>query len=340
MVALAALLGSGSASAGPTPGQLQDRISRLERHEQGLRSGIQADNRRVRAFQGRLDDLGVRLEGLQASAAIEERLLNGLQGQLRGARARLLFLQDRLVRGRAALRAQLVADYESPPPDLVTVLLDSHGFADLLERVDVLRRIEHGNVRTTLQVRSAQTAVSRQAARLADLEARQERITRAVVIQRDQVGQLRAALGSRQSAIIEARARKNALLGALQSRRRRLEHQLYGIEGSTSGGFLAHGGTYGFFQYPGTNYSVGNEPEIARRLDRLGKALHLHLIGISGYRTPQHSVEVGGFANDPHTAGAASDTPGVEGVPEATLRQFGLTRPFGGAREANHIQLA
>ena len=47
-------------------------------------------------------------------------------------------------------------------------------------------------------------------------------------------------------------------------------------------------------------------------LDRLGKALHLHLIGLSGYRTPAHSVEVGGFANDPHTRGEASDTPGKD----------------------------
>ena len=78
---------------------------------------------------------------------------------------------------------------------------------------------------------------------------------------------------------------------------------------------------------------------LAERLNTMGKALHLHLIGISGYRSPQHSVEVGGFANDPHTRGEASDTPGVEGVPEATLNQFGLTRPFPGAAEADHIQL-
>jgi hypothetical protein len=32
------------------------------------------------------------------------------------------------------------------------------------------------------------------------------------------------------------------------------------------------------------------------------------------------------------------DTPGVEGVPEATLEEFCLTRPFPGAREADHIQ--
>jgi len=99
------------------------------------------------------------------------------------------------------------------------------------------------------------------------------------------------------------------------------------------------GGAFGFFPAAGTNYAMGDEPTLAARLDRMGRALHLHLIGLSGYRTPQHSVEVGGFSDDPHTQGQASDTPGVEGVPEATLNRFGLTRPFGGAAEADHIQL-
>lgn len=96
---------------------------------------------------------------------------------------------------------------------------------------------------------------------------------------------------------------------------------------------------FGFFPASTTDYSRGSEPEIARRLGRLGRALKLHLIGISGYRTPAHSVAVGGFPNDPHTRGQASDTPGVEGVSESTLEHYGLTRPFAGAREANHIQL-
>jgi len=113
--------------------------------------------------------------------------------------------------------------------------------------------------------------------------------------------------------------------------------------GAPTGGvapFVPHGGQYGFFPTSSTNYSYGKEPEIAARLDALGTALHLHLVGLSGYRTPQHSVAVGGYANDPHTRGEAMDTPGVEGVPEATLRQYGLTRPFAGASEADHIQLA
>ncbi|MBV9809414.1 MAG: transglycosylase family protein [Solirubrobacterales bacterium] len=105
--------------------------------------------------------------------------------------------------------------------------------------------------------------------------------------------------------------------------------------------FVPHGGPWGFFPSATANYSVGSEPEIAARLDALAEALHLHLVGISGYRTPAHSVEVGGSANDPHTCGAASDTPGIEAVPEATLERFGLTRPIpGDPKEADHIQLA
>ena len=105
-----------------------------------------------------------------------------------------------------------------------------------------------------------------------------------------------------------------------------------------SGGTSPQGGC-GFFPAAGTNYGPHDEPELARRLGAMGRVLHLHLIGLAGYRTPQHSVEVGGFANDPHTRGQASDTPGLEGVPEATLNAYGLTRPFAGAAEADHVQL-
>jgi TP901 family phage tail tape measure protein len=103
--------------------------------------------------------------------------------------------------------------------------------------------------------------------------------------------------------------------------------------------FTPHGGSTGFFEAPGTNYTEGKTEEIAARLDALGKAEKTRLTGVSGYRTPAHSVAVGGFADDPHTKGLASDTEGAQTIPEATLRKFGLTRPFPGAKEADHIQL-
>jgi peptidase M15-like protein len=107
----------------------------------------------------------------------------------------------------------------------------------------------------------------------------------------------------------------------------------------------------GFVADPGTIQSVGQLPVLTARLDELAKALGVVIYGISGYRTPAHSVAVGGFADDPHTQGEAEDI-GVNGllrssaaqISEPQLAQYGLYRPFdpsgnGDNTEVNHIQL-
>lgn len=232
------------------------------------------------------------------------------------------------------------------------MVLESHGFTDMLERIDQAKLIARRNVQAIRLVARIKAQVAAETARLTDAEARQQRVTAAVLVERDQVATVQLAVLRQEQVVASDRARKQAelnrvrhQLAVLQAKAAAAQRAAFGIAapagaGYTGGGFAAHGGPYGFFPAPGTNYSVGQEPEIAARLDALGKALHLHLIGLSGYRTPQHSVEVGGFADDPHTRGEASDTPGVEGVPESTLLRFGLTRPFPGPAEADHIQLA
>ncbi|HWX88437.1 MAG TPA: hypothetical protein VNX67_09695, partial [Solirubrobacteraceae bacterium] len=300
---------------------------------------------------GNIDDLKARLAALEESLAVERGLLDRLRAQLRTARSRLASLAVQLANDRRVLVAQVVAAYESPPPSIVTVILDAHGFGDLIERLNDLKAIGQENANATTQVIHTRAAVANETRRLAVLTASHQRETTAVLVQRDEVAHLHLALVNRQLQYIHARDRKSSELGELRSHRASLEKELASIQASevtSQNQSFATGvpteigapsGEFGFFQAPGTNYSVGEEPTIAARLNTMGKALHLHLIGISGYRTPQHSVEVGGFANDPHTRGEASDTPGVEGVPEATLKQFGLTRPFPGAAEADHIQL-
>jgi len=331
-----------------SPGDLNSR-------ERLLKQGIGADTTRVQAYRGRLNDLQARLAGIESSLAIERSLLLRIDQQLAVARSRLNVLRGELTAERRRLAEQLVAQYESPTPNLVSVVLDAHGFADLLERVDQLKLIAHRNAEVIAAVARAKAQVHAQTVRLADAQARQRRVIAAVAVERDQVENLRLDVLEHEHVVARDRARKQAEL-------RHVEHQLailqaraaaaqrasfaaarpasFAAGDATSAGSGSDGGLYGFFPAPGTNYSVGQEPEIAARLDKLGKALHLHLIGLSGYRSPQHSVEVGGFADDPHTRGQASDTPGVEGVPEQTLLQFGLTRPFPGPAEADHIQLA
>jgi peptidoglycan hydrolase CwlO-like protein len=354
VLALLALLAAAAAApalAGQSQGALESGISSSTAKESALGAEIRADSHQINGFQGSIDDLQARLSALESSLTIERELLERLKGQLKGARSHLASLVVQLAHDRQVLVAQVVAAYESPPPSIVTVILDAHGFGDLIERLDDLKAIGQENATATTQVADARAAVAAETERLAVLTASHQRETTAVLVQRDEVARLHLALVDRQLQYVHARDQKSSQLGALHSHRASLEKELASIQiseyASQSQSFAtgvpvgANGpsGEFGFFQAPGTNYSVGVEPILVQRLNTLGKALHLHLIGISGYRTPQHSVEVGGFANDPHTRGEASDTPGVEGVPEAILEKFGLTRPFPGPAEADHIQL-
>jgi peptidoglycan hydrolase CwlO-like protein len=339
------------ALGGQSQGELERGISATSSHESALKAAIAADSNSIDGFQGSIDDLRMRLSALETSLAYERGLLERLRSQLHAARAHLSALVVQLAHDRQVLIAQVVAAYESPPPSIVTVILQAHGFGDLIERVDDLRAIGQQNANATEQVVQTRAAVAKETQRLAVLAASRQRETTAVLVQRDEVAHLHLALVDRQLQYIHARDAKSAALGELQSHRASLEKELSQLQISEFNsqrqsfttsypvGGSEPSGEYGFFQAPGTNYSVGVEPVLVQRLNTLGKALHLHLIGISGYRTPQHSVEVGGFANDPHTRGEASDTPGIEGVPESILEKFGLTRPFPGPAEADHIQL-
>jgi peptidoglycan hydrolase CwlO-like protein len=351
VLGLLAASASAPALAGQSQGALESGISSSTAKEGSLGAAIRADSHQIDGFQGSIDDLQGRLSALESSLAVEHEVLERLRSQLKAARSHLASLVVQLAHDRKVLVAQVVAAYESPPPSIVTVILDAHGFGDLIERVDDLKAIGQQNANATTQVISTRAAVSKETQRLAVLTASHQRETTAVLVQRDEVARLHLALVSRQLKYVHARDRKSSELDELRSHRASLEKELSSIQASefaAQNQSFATGvptevgtpsGEFGFFQAPGTSYSVGEEPTIASRLNTMGKALHIHLIGISGYRSPQHSVEVGGFANDPHTRGEASDTPGVEGVPEGTLEKFGLTRPFPGPAEADHVQL-
>jgi peptidoglycan hydrolase CwlO-like protein len=353
-IAAAVLVGLAALLAAPSRGDLASRYSAGQHRANQLSATIQAETNRIRGYEGTLANLEARLSAIQHSVLIQEELLGQVRTEVTAARRRLHQLEAEYVRDQQVLADELRAEYESPPPTIVGVIVSANGFDDLLNRVRNLRAIEQHNAQAAAQVKRQRHQVAAQAQRLAVTEARRQRATAAVLVERDQVAQLRLSIVNRKLAAASARAADTSKLRSMRGTLARQAAALDRLAASAqsaasggaavapgacaSGGYVPHGGPFGFFQAGGTNYSVGEEPLLAGRLDALGRALQLRLTGISGYRTPQHSVEVGGFADDPHTRGIASDTPGVEGVPEATLERFCLTRPFGGAAEADHIQ--
>jgi peptidoglycan hydrolase CwlO-like protein len=339
----------------PASADLSSRYESGQHRAQQLQSQISGESQQIQQFQGSIDSLQQRLAGVQQSVDTQERQLRATTDQLAADRTRLHELRASYRRDRTALAKQLRAQYESPPPALVNVVVNAGGFDALVNQISYMAKLRRANQHTVAALQAARRALAVQTRRLSAVEVRRKRSTAAIVTERDNLAQLKLTIVDRQLKLKQARHADSSQLTALKSRLQRqakkLDAEAARAELAASGGapvaapagcvntpFVAHGGEFGFFQAAGTDYSVNQEPVIAARLDALGHALRLHLIGLSGYRTPEHSVEVGGFADDPHTKGEASDTPGVEGVPEAILEQYCLTRPFAGPAEADHIQ--
>ncbi|MEA2222778.1 MAG: hypothetical protein QOH83_1154, partial [Solirubrobacteraceae bacterium] len=191
LVAAAAWAAIGSA---PASGDLSSRASAIQAKERALRAASHYDSQRISHFGGSIAALQARENGLQRSLEIQRSILRELQAKLRADRARLARLRLRLAHDRKVLASQLRAVYETPPPDIVNVVLDAHGFAELLERVDQLKAIGRHNADVTVDVARTRAAVATQTRRLAGDERSQRQVTAAALTERDQVSQVRIAL--------------------------------------------------------------------------------------------------------------------------------------------------
>ncbi len=204
-------------------GDLQSQINAGRSAASSLQSAIAAETARIRQTAGGLQDAERRLSSVQSELSTREAQLRSVQQQLLAARDHLVELENRLQQASRALAANLVAAYENNRPDLMSVILESHGFADLLEKVSFLRRIGHQDASIVGDTRAARAAVFGQAKRLAALEQRDRSLTDQVLAQRNQVAAIRAALLNRQIAQLGARSTDAAKLHDLSGRLHTLE---------------------------------------------------------------------------------------------------------------------
>jgi murein DD-endopeptidase MepM/ murein hydrolase activator NlpD len=217
---------SGSTSPGQIQRQIQNKQSQIaghRAHERVLTTDITALTHRINALQGDITKLQARESRLEADLSVKRAQLARLQGQLRAERLRLARLKARLVQTRKVLGQRLVQIYENGEPDVLTVLLESNGFAELLERGEFLHRISQQDTRIVTAVKTAKAAAAAAATRLAGLEKRQAKVTAVIAAETNQVAAVKSALVQRQSGFEDARSQKSSALVASRSQRQHLE---------------------------------------------------------------------------------------------------------------------
>jgi peptidoglycan hydrolase CwlO-like protein len=202
--------------ASASRGDLAGRYAEHQHQASQLRSAIHADATAIQSYEGSISALQARLAIVQRRLDVDEGLLAQVRVELTHARGRVAELQVQYARGRRLLAQQLLANYETPPPSLMDVILTSNGFRELLNNVNALRAIDSANARTIQLVGQARIAVAAEARGLAAIEERRDRSTAAVLAERNQIVQLRLSIVDRELASARDRASKQRRLSALQ----------------------------------------------------------------------------------------------------------------------------
>jgi septal ring factor EnvC (AmiA/AmiB activator) len=208
------------------PGPLRDQIQRQKGQERQLASAAARLGALEAAASRAVDVLSRRLAAAQADLARWQARLATTQSDLRTTRRRLTRLRARLAQSRQALAAMLRQRYTANQPDIVSVVLDAHGFADVLERVDFLRRVQRSDTLIVEAVRRGRDDARADEQRLAALEGRQRDQTAAVLSERDALSRMTAALQARRAALAQARAARLAALRNTRASRQQAQREL------------------------------------------------------------------------------------------------------------------
>lgn len=214
-------------SDGATPqrsaGDLQRKIDATQGRigKRKAREGVLTTQ--ISAFTSRIDRLQRRQSTAQAELDTRRSELFTTQAELREQRRRQLRLRARLHEARVALAQRLVELYRADAPDLVTVILSSKGFADLLERGDFMERISDQDQKIIAIVAVARRDAIDTADRLSVLERRQQQLTATVQGRRDEIVSLKQDVAG-------ARGGKQRLLDGVRAERRQLEGALSGLK--------------------------------------------------------------------------------------------------------------
>jgi murein DD-endopeptidase MepM/ murein hydrolase activator NlpD len=212
----------------------REKIGRKKGTERVLTTQISGYNRRIRRLQRRIGTLQTRQQRVQVDLDAKRAELERLRGELRSERARLVRLRARLDTTRAQLRLRLVEIYKAEPPDVVTVVLNSDGFADLLERTEFIRRISDQDRRIVTIVRAAKIDSLASERKLAAIEARQRVVTAIVQRRRDEIAGVRMALVGTRVGYTRTKNGKAVALSKVRDDRRELEQHVDSLEAASN----------------------------------------------------------------------------------------------------------
>ncbi|MDX6583251.1 MAG: hypothetical protein QOI10_2435 [Solirubrobacterales bacterium] len=309
LVAGLALL-AGGASGQDLQTQLQhkrDRLGHVKHREGELSTTIQKYGDQIDELIGQISVLRNRVAVVQAELTKKER-------ELHTDRVRLVQLKDNLQRSLNSLRNRLVGIYRAGQPDLLTVVLDSSGFDDLIDRYEYLRRIEENDSEIVGRVRSLRNdtivTVKRVTAERNEIADRKAELVRTQSELEARQGELDTARANQQAALDGAQATEHELEGNISKIQDQIQAQVAAAQqaagvpsapagpfrGESSAGFIwpVNGPVVSPFGPRYINGAYENHPGIDIAVPS-GTPIHAAANGVVLFTQPEASS--GGYGN-------------------------------------------
>ena len=206
--------------------ELSSKIASAESQAQSLGAEIDASASQLAV---------ARSEAVAAAAREAELSIVLAQGQEREAQlrvrvqetsAQLARARARLRRALGALSTRLVSIYEGDAPDATELLLDSNGFDDLVNRAELLGRIESADAALAARVRQLRNLVSAQLAEVKRARAEAVAFNQRIAAAREVIAGVRATAEAQAAQLEQARAEQAAALSSLRSQVATWEEQV------------------------------------------------------------------------------------------------------------------
>ncbi|MEO8968141.1 MAG: transglycosylase family protein [Solirubrobacteraceae bacterium] len=215
VVGLQRLPGTASATS---LGQLDTQLGQQQARAQSLYSSLGRLSGLITSLDGQISLVQGREAAMRTELFADRSALAHAHTALMREQARVRMLRARLARGRMLLSRQLVSGYEGDRPDLVSVVLNAHGFNDLLEQITFLGRAEHAQQTIISLTRTAKAQADGAATRLAGLQADDRRLAASAAIRVRALDGMNSLLQVKQIALARARTAQQLALGTSQAR--------------------------------------------------------------------------------------------------------------------------
>lgn len=222
--ACAALALTGSAT-GASVTQLKNRLGSTQSQLNSNTQQEQSLASRVSALNGQVNAKAREIALVQAREAAARDQLISYDERLAAVRAavarelrHLRHVRHVLAHARRALADELESQYEQPQPTLMSVLVSSRGFQQLLDTLHYLTLAKRQEQSVIARARIARTRAQHVAARLVVLQKADGTAASNAQTQSDALAGMNALLSSEQSALTDERAAQSAALAASQAK--------------------------------------------------------------------------------------------------------------------------